>query len=188
LWLNLVTDGAPALALGTEKGDPDIMRQPPRPPKENIINRFMQIGIVVQTIAITAATLGAYFIGLTTDPAHVEFAETMAFVTLSCSELFRAFTARSEYYPLFKIGIFSNKWMNWAVLASLVLILSVVYVPFLNVVFNTKPLGWVQWSEILPLLLIPSIAAEVTKFLFSPEKKKFQGMFANFLMDKPIKK
>ncbi len=64
LWLNLVTDGAPALALGTEKGDPDIMKQPPRPPKENIINKYMQIGVVIQTLAITSVTLGAYFLGI----------------------------------------------------------------------------------------------------------------------------
>ena len=175
LWLNLITDGAPALALGTEKGDPDIMRQAPRPPSESIINKFMRLGIVIQTLAIASATLAAYYIGRFSDPTHIEFAETMAFVTLSCSELLRAFTARSEYYPLLKIGILSNKWMNRAVLASLAMILIVVYVPFLNGVFNTMPLGWTQWAEILPLFLIPSIAAEVTKFMFSPEKKRFRA-------------
>ncbi len=72
LWLNLVTDGAPALALGTEKGDPDIMSQPPRPPKEPIINRFMQVGILTQTIAITSVILAAYFIGLKWFPYHIE--------------------------------------------------------------------------------------------------------------------
>lgn len=172
LWLNLVTDGAPALALGTEKGDPDIMRQPPRPPKENIINKFMQIGVVVQTIAITSVTLGAYFLGRFTDPQHVEFAETMAFVTLSCSELFRAYTSRSEYYPLLKIGIFTNRWMNIAISTSLVLILAVIYIPFLNKIFNTLPLGLTQWEVIVPLLFVPSIAAELTKFFLSPARKK----------------
>jgi Ca2+-transporting ATPase len=167
LWLNLITDGAPALALGTEKGDPDIMRQKPRPTKEPIINRYMQIGIIIQTVAITTVTLTAYYIGRYTDPQHIEFAETMAFVTLSCSELLRAYTARSEYYPLLKIGMFGNKFMNLAVLSSLVLILLVVYVPFLQVVFNTQSLGWVQWTEILPLLIIPSVAAEVTKLIFA---------------------
>ena len=163
LWLNLVTDGAPALALGTEPGDPDIMERSPRPPTEPIINKHMQIGILVQTIAITAATLGAYAIGLFTDPDHVEFAQTMAFVTLSISELFRAYTARSEYYPLLKMGVFKNKLMNWAVLGSMVMIFLVVYVPFLQPIFNTVPLGIAQWLEILPLVLIPSIAAELTK-------------------------
>jgi Ca2+-transporting ATPase len=173
LWLNLVTDGAPALALGTEKGDPDIMRQPPRPPKESIINKYMRIGVVIQTIAITSVTLGAYFLGLNAHPENVEFAETMAFVTLSCSELLRAFTARSEYYPLLKTGVFTNKWMNLAVVSSMVLILLVVYIPFLNPIFNTVPLGIPQWSMVIPLLFVPSIAAEMTKHFFSPSRKQF---------------
>ena len=175
LWLNLVTDGAPALALGTEPGDPDIMDRPPRPPQEPIINKYMQIGIVVQTLAITAVTLGAFAIGRFIDPEHIEFAETMAFVTLSISELFRAYTARSEFYPLLKIGVFKNKLMNWAVLGSLALIFVVVYVPFLQPIFNTASLGLEQWLEILPLVLIPSIAAEVTKIyirnLMNKERK-----------------
>jgi len=89
--------------------------------------------------------------------------ETFAFVTLSLSELFRAYTARSEYYPLTKIGIFSSKNMNLAVLVSVVLVLLVVYVPFLQVIFDTVSLRWIDWAEILPLVLIPSIAAEVMK-------------------------
>lgn len=172
LWLNLVTDGAPALALAMEKGDPDIMNQKPRPPKEPIINRYMQLGILFQTIAITGVTLGAYALGRFFFPQHFEFAGTMAFVTLSCSELIRAFTARSEYYPLLKIGAFGNKYMNWAVLFSLALILVVVYVPFLNNVFDTLPLGWEQWALVLPLMIIPSLAAEFTKFTFSPTRRK----------------
>jgi Ca2+-transporting ATPase len=170
LWLNLVTDGAPALALGTEKGDPDIMSQPPRPPREPIINRFMQVGIVTQTIAITSVSLAAYFIGLKWFPAHIEAAETMAFVTLSASELFRAFTSRSEYYPLLKIGVFKNRNMNLAFLSSMALLLGVVYIPGLNTVFNTIPLGWQQWEIILPLLLIPSVVAELVKFINSAKR------------------
>jgi len=174
LWLNLITDGAPALALGTEKGDPDIMLQAPRPPKEPIINRFMIVGIIVQTLAITGVTLAAYFLGLKLhagQPDQLPFAETMAFITLSASELFRAFTARSERYPLLKIGVFTNKNMNYAILASLVLMLAVVYVPFLNVIFSTVPLGWQQWEVMLPLLLIPSVAAEVVKYFVSRNVK-----------------
>ncbi|QRN82875.1 cation-translocating P-type ATPase [Chloroflexota bacterium] len=170
LWLNLVTDGAPALALGTEPGDPDIMDQPPRPTNEPIINKFMLVGIVVQTIAITAVTLGAFALGL--NQGSLEFAETMAFVTLSISELFRAFTARSEYYPLLKIGLLKNKLMNWAVLGSLVLIMLVIYIPFLQPIFNTAALGWAQWLEILPLILVPSAAAEVTKFAMQKKIQK----------------
>ena len=165
LWLNLVTDGAPALALGTEKGDPDIMDHNPRPPKEPIINRFMLTGVIVQTIAITLTTLIAYSIGLNhNDP---RYAETLAFVTLVFSELLRAYTARSERYPLLKIGIFSNKWMNWAVLASTALTLLVLYVPFLREIFNTLPMGWEEWRLVIPLFLVPSIAAEIVKYIVS---------------------
>ena len=171
LWLNLITDGAPALALGTEKGDPDIMSQPPRPPKEPIINRFMQVGILMQTIAITGVTLAAYFMGLKLHPGHPEFAETMAFVTLSASELFRAYTSRSERYPLFKIHVFGNKNMNYAFLSSMALLLAVVYIPGLNTIFNTVPLGWKQWEVMLPLLLIPSVIAELVKYFVSRGKK-----------------
>jgi Ca2+-transporting ATPase len=74
--------------------------------------------------------------------------------------------------------------MNIAVLVSLVLIFAVVYIPGLNTVFNTLPLGWAQWAEIIPLLIIPSVAAEATKFLFSPEKKKF----ADVMADVPVEK
>jgi Ca2+-transporting ATPase len=172
LWLNLVTDGAPALALGTEPGDPDIMDRPPRPTDEPIINKYMQVGILVQTIAITAVTLFAYYLGAMFDPEHIEYAETMTFVTLSISELFRAYTARSEFYPLVKIGFFKNKVMNWAVLGSLALIMLVIYVPFFNPIFNTLPLGWAQWLYILPLILIPSVAAEVTKYFIQKKMKK----------------
>ncbi len=176
LWLNLVTDGAPALALGTEKGDPDIMEHPPRPSSEPIINRFMVRGIIVQTIAITGATLGAFFLGGgalkgSTEEARI-LSETFAFVTLSLSELFRAYTARSEYYPLTKIGIFSSRNMNLAVLVSVILVLLVVYVPFLQGVFDTVALRWVDWAEILPLVLIPSIAAEIMKAITYRKNKK----------------
>ncbi len=176
LWLNLVTDGAPALALGTEKGDPDIMDHAPRPPEEPIINSYMVKGIIVQTIAITAATLAAFFLGGgalkgATDEARI-LSETFAFVTLSLSELFRAYTARSEYYPLTKIGIFTNRNMNIAVLVSVLLVLLVIYLPFLRDIFDTTALRLVDWAEILPLVLVPSIAAEVMKTISYKKHQK----------------
>ncbi len=173
LWLNLITDGAPALALGVETGDPDIMERPPRPPEEPIINKPMWLGIIVQTVAITAVTLGAYAVGLHAHPNAPEYAETMAFATLSFSELLRAFTARSERYPLYKIGFFSNKSMNWAFLTSAVLLLAVIYIPGLNTVFNAVPLGWTQWRLMLPLLVVPALAAEATKaYLRRKERRR----------------
>jgi Ca2+-transporting ATPase len=177
LWLNLITDGAPALALGVEKGDPDTMDQPPRPPREPIINRTMQIGIALQTVAIASVTLGAYFVGLSAHPDAPEYAETMSFVTLSFSELLRAFTARSERYPLVKIGLFTNRLMSYAVLLSLTLLLAVVYLPFLQPVFNTVPLGPAQWELMLPLLFIPALVAEMTKWVMRvfERKHRIQG-------------
>lgn len=176
LWLNLVTDGAPALALGTEKGDPDIMDYPPRPTDEPIINKPMKVGIIVQTVAITFVTLAAYVLGLKAHPGEPIYAQTMGFVTLSLSELLRAFTARSERLPIWKIGVFSNKLMNYAIVSSLVLILAVIYIPFLQPIFNTIPLGWRQWELILPLIAIPAIAAETRKVItIHFEKKQSQS-------------
>jgi Ca2+-transporting ATPase len=162
LVLNLITDGAPALALGMEKGDPDIMDQHPRPVNEPIVNRDMIIGIAVQTVAITTAVLIAFRIGLATGEAH---ARTMAFATLSISELLRAYTSRSERYALWSLGVFSNKWMQWAVLTSLVILLGIIYVPFLDPIFATTFLTLEDWAIMLPLILLPSVAAEANKWV-----------------------
>ncbi|MGD2143287.1 MAG: cation-translocating P-type ATPase [Anaerolineae bacterium] len=165
LWLNLLTDGAPALALGLEKGDPDIMDRPPRPVREPIINRLMTTGITVQTVAITAVVLTAFYIGKTWSAGNPLLGKTMAFVTLSASELVRAYTARSERVSLFRLGLFSNRYMQYAVLLSIGLLLVVIYVPFLQPIFDTVPLGAREWLVMLPLLTVPSIAAEVTKLV-----------------------
>jgi Ca2+-transporting ATPase len=169
LMLNLITDGLPALALGMEKGDPDIMDQPPRPVREPIVNRDMIIGIAVQTVAISLAVLTAFQIGLEAGEAH---ARTMAFATLSISELLRAYTSRSERYSLLAIGVFSNKWMQWAVLTSLVILLAIIYVPFLDPVFGTTVLTLEDWSVMVPLILVPSLAAEVNKLVLRKVSEK----------------
>jgi Ca2+-transporting ATPase len=162
LVLNLITDGAPALALGVEKGDPDIMDLRPRRVNEPIINHDMIVGIVVQTVAITTAVLVAFRIGLRVSLPH---AQTMAFATLSISELLRAYTSRSERYSLFSLGVFSNKWMQWAVLTSLLILLGIIYVPFLDPIFNTTFLALSDWLVMLPLILLPSVAAEINKWV-----------------------
>jgi P-type Ca2+ transporter type 2C len=166
LWLNLVTDGAPALALGMEKGDPDIMQRPPRPTKEPVINRDMLLGIIAIPIADTIAVLGAFVIALNRygwDPAHVATAQTVAFVTLICSELLRAYTSRSEYYSVFSIGPFSNKWMVYATGASFLLMLATLYVPFLRPFFGTVALGLNDWLMILPFIFVAPATAELIK-------------------------
>jgi Ca2+-transporting ATPase len=171
LVLNLITDGAPALALGVEKGDPDIMDQKPRPVAEPIINREMVIGIAVQTVAITLAVLIAFQVGLKTGQAH---ARTMAFATLSISELLRAYTSRSERYSVWAIGVFSNKWMQLAVLTSLVILLAIIYLPFLQPIFSTSFLSANDWLIMLPLILVPSIAAEINKWVLRKMSEREQ--------------
>jgi Ca2+-transporting ATPase len=185
LWLNLVTDGAPALALAMERGDPDIMEQKPRAKNEPIINRSMGLGIIIQTITQTTAVLTAFGLGLYwhIDQAlpvginpivgliqydwrgvDVLTAETMAFLTLSLCELFRAYTVRSERASLFTIGVFSNKYMQYAVGLSIFLLLLVAGVPFLRPIFNTHWLNPNEWLVVVGLALIPAISEEITKF------------------------
>jgi Ca2+-transporting ATPase len=171
LWLNLVSDGAPALALGMEKGDKDIMKHAPRPPKEPVINRDMAIGIGVIALVDALAILTVFWFALGRYPGHLEAAQTMAFVTLCVSELVRAFTARSEYHSIFAIGFFSNKWMVWAVGASLSLVLLVVYVPFLQPFFDTVPLTLNDWLFMLPFFFASAIAMELLKLFFRSRSK-----------------
>ena len=166
LWLNLVSDGAPALALGMEKGDPDIMKHPPRPSKEPVINRDMAIGIGVVAVVDAIAILAVFYLALQRYPGHLEAAQTVAFVTLCVSELIRAFTARSEYQSIFSIGVFTNRWMVWAVAASFVLVLMVVYVPFLRPFFDTVPLTLDDWLFMLPFFFASPIAMEIVKLYF----------------------
>jgi len=163
LWLNLLTDGAPALALGLEKGDPDIMQQPPRPPREPIINRVMLIRIAIMTVALTAVVLTAFWVGLREHGQ--DLAETMAFATLALAELPIAYTSRSERYPLMRLGFFTNKWMQMAVGVSILLTIAVIFVPFLNGPFNTVPLTAAQWELVIPLALVPALVAEISKFV-----------------------
>ena len=166
LWLNLVSDGAPALALGLEKGDPDIMKHPPRSPKEPIINRDMAIGIGVIGVVDAIAILTVFYLAMQRHPGHLEAAQTMAFVALCSSELIRAFTARSEYHSVFSIGVFSNRWMVWAVGVSFLLVLMVVYVPFLRPFFDTVPLTAADWLFMLPFFFASPVAMELLKFYF----------------------
>jgi len=198
LWLNLLTDGAPALALAMEKGDPDIMEQPPRPKTESIVNKPMRLGMVVQTIAQTGAVLTAFILGLlwhleagASVPAgmnplsyllqhdwrgvDVQTAETMAFVTLSLCELLRAYTVRSERASIFRLGVFSNKYMQFAVAFSIILLMLVVNVPFLQPIFNTHFLAGREWLVVLSLALIPAVAEEITKFYLRSQDRKLRA-------------
>ena len=166
LWLNLVSDGAPALALGLEKGDPDVMKQPPRSPTEPVINRDMAIGIGVVSVVDALAILGVFYLALQRYPDHLAAAQTIAFATLCVSELIRAFTARSERHSVFSIGVFSNRWMVWAVGVSFLLVLTVIYVPFLRPFFDTVPLTVSDWLLMLPFFFASPVAMELIKVYF----------------------
>ncbi|MFC1960229.1 cation-translocating P-type ATPase [Chloroflexota bacterium] len=177
LWLNLVTDGAPALALAMEGKEPDIMRRKPRPANQPILTRDLWILTGIQAVVETIATLGVYILALNTiemDPTNPVLSRTMAFTTLVVAELLRAFTARSERYNVWQIGIFTNKWMVYAVGLSFVLLLCVLYVPFLQPVFETTALTGQQWLMTLPFIILPSAAAEIAKFFIrtSTDTKK----------------
>lgn len=174
LWLNLVSDGAPALALGLEKGDPDIMKHRPRPPQEPVINKDMAIGIGVVGVVDAIAILTVFYLAMQRYPGHLEAAQTMAFVALCTSELIRAFTARSEYHSVFSIGVFSNRWMVWAVGVSFLLVLMVVYVPFLRPFFDTVPLTMGDWLFMLPFFFASPVAMELLKVYFRNRTAKAQ--------------
>ena len=171
LYLNLVSDGAPALALGMEKGEPDIMKDPPRPPKEPVINRDMAIGISVVAVVDAVAILTIFYLAMNRFPGDLDHTRTIAFVTLCTSELLRAFTARSEHHSVFSIGVFSNPWMVWATAASFLLVLLTVYVPFLRPFFDTVPLGWDEWFFMAPFFFASPVAMELVKVYLRATKK-----------------
>ena len=102
----------------------------------------------------------------------VQTAETMAFVTLSLCELFRAYTVRSERTSIFRLGVFSNKYMQYAVILSIVLTLSVVILPFLQPIFNTHMPTAAEWVVIFVLATLPAIAEEITKFFLRRQDTK----------------
>lgn len=165
LWLNLVTDSFPALALGVEKGDPDIMRLSPRNPKEPILNKSMLVGIILQSIAVGGASLLAYKWGLSAYSGDINKARTITFTALITAELLRAYSSRSQRYTLFKIGFFTNRTLVYGTLFSFVLLLGVLYIPFMQPIFNTFSLGVKDWMAILEYAFIPLIVGELSKLV-----------------------
>jgi Ca2+-transporting ATPase len=146
-----------------EKGDPDIMGRPPRPAKEDILNKQMRWLIGTIAIADATATLTAFIIALNLFPDDLRMAQTIAFATLVTGEIFRAYSARSERWSLWSIGIFSNRYMVLATAASFIILLLAIYAPFLNPIFDTTALPPQAWAIILPLSLLPITAAEIGK-------------------------
>ena len=165
LWLNLVTDAFPALALGVEPAEPGLMEEPPRDPKESIISGEVKTNLIMQSIYITIAVLAAYIVGLKwIFPDSIEGAHTMVFATLITSELLRAFSVRSTKYTLKELGFATNPNLIKAVLLSFSLLLVVMYVPVLTELFEVVSLTW-EWIPVLILSLIPLVLGEIGKIV-----------------------
>ncbi|SHM52259.1 Ca2+-transporting ATPase [Caldanaerovirga acetigignens] len=169
LWINVLTDAFPALALGMENKEPDIMQRPPRKPEEPIIDGRMRWQIAIQSIFMTVAVIGVFVYALKTT-ADLEKARTFAFTTLIFSELLRAYTSRSETYSVFKIGFFTNRFMVLGTFISLILLLAVIYIPFLRTVFDTTYLTFMEMDIILLFGLIPFASAEISKIFLRKAK------------------
>ena len=163
LWLNLVTDAFPALAIGVEPAEADIMERDPRDPSESILAGETGKNVILQSIAITISVLAAYIIGLNyIFPNNIEGAHTMVFATLITSELLRAFSVRSERYTLKELGWFSNKNLVKANLLSFALLLLVMYVPPIRRLFELQFITW-EWWIIILLSFLPLLIGEIRK-------------------------
>ena len=174
LWLNLVTDSLPALALGVEPVEEGVMDQKPRPAEENLFSPAFSLRLTLQGAMVGLLTLGAYFLGeyVLSDPGEAyQAANTMAFATLTLCQLFHAFDVRSEAQSLFHIGVFSNPAMNKAFLVGLGLQLSVLCFPPFQAVFQTVPLNPLEWAVVLTLSVTPVVVCELAKAL----RRKTEG-------------
>lgn len=153
LWMNLVTDGLPAIALGLDPGDPDIMQRRPRNPKESIFAHGLPRRIMVRGTIISIAVLLIYIVGFYTGGKNLDLARTMAFTALVFIQLFYVFDCRSERYSIFDLGLLSNKYLVGAVSCSMIMQLMVLYVPFFQKIFKTVPLNLEQWMLIIILTI-----------------------------------
>src|SRR5256712_245757 len=164
LWINLVTDGLPALALGVDPYPTDIMDRPPRNPKEGVLSRDIVFLIVVVSAILTVGTLGVFFLELR-EGADATRARTVAFTTIVFFELFLVFAMRSPRQTIWQIGLFTNTKLIVAVLASMALQVAVIYTPFLHGVFQTEPLTALDWLETVLISFTAFAFVEVLKVL-----------------------
>lgn len=171
LWLNLVTDSLPALALGMEPVEKTAMTQPPRGKEEPLFSRAFSRRLAWQGALVGGITLLAYGLGFHLTGTFA-VANTMAFATLTFSQLFHAFDVRSETTPLFRLGVLSNKAMNKAFLAGAALQAAVLLAPPLQGAFSVVPLALEQWGMVLALALTPLVVCEAAKLLRPKGRKK----------------
>ena len=157
------------MALGVEDGDPDIMEKKPRDPDEKLLNRSLITRISIQSLAIGGATLASYLVARNLYPDNIEEARTVVFTTLIIAELLRSYSTRSQTHTIFELGLFSNKTLVYGTLFSLALTMSVIYIPFLQPIFDTFPMGWGDWKIVLSFAFIPLTIGELFKVI----NKKF---------------
>ena len=168
LWLNLVTDSLPALALGVEPVEHGVMEQPPRQANESLFSRAFSLRLFWQGFLVGGLTLLAYYIGRAVMPMPGladQTANTMAFATLTLTQLFHAYDVRSDHASLLSIGILSNSAMNRAFLVGMAMQLAVLCLPPLQILFSVIPLGLTQWATIFGMAIAPLLFCEVAKVL-----------------------
>ena len=166
LWLNLVTDSLPALALGMEPVEPSVMEEKPRPASQPLFTKAFSLRLAWQGAMVGLLTLAAYWLGeyVLSDPSLADAtANTMAFATLTFCQLFHAYDVRSETQSIARIGLLTNPAMNKAFLVGMALQLAVLLVPPLMAVFQVCPLSGLEWLVVLALSLIPLVVCEVEK-------------------------
>ncbi|WP_053219721.1 calcium-translocating P-type ATPase, PMCA-type [Virgibacillus senegalensis] len=162
LWVNLVTDGLPAMALGLDQPEQDVMRRKPRSPKEGIFSRGLGFKIISRGLLIGLVTLVAFMTAYQDNPDNLRYAQTMAFTTLVMAQLIHVFDCRSER-SVFSRNPFQNLYLVGAVISSMLLLLVVLYVDPLQEVFHTMDLLLKDWVLIIALSAIPTVLFGFTK-------------------------
>ncbi|MUV40024.1 Calcium-transporting ATPase [Lentibacillus sp. JNUCC-1] len=162
LWVNLVTDGLPAMALGLDKAEKDVMKRGPRHPKEGVFARGLAFKIISRGILIGVVSLIAFVSVYQSDADNLVHARTVAFTTLVMAQLIHVFDCRSDH-SIFARNPFGNLYLVFAVLSSVLLLLVVIYWAPLQPIFHTTGLGLMDWMLILPLSALPTILFGFTK-------------------------
>jgi Ca2+-transporting ATPase len=168
LWLNMITDVFPALALALEPSNPDVMDRPPRRPNESILAPPFGVLIAWQGLLLSATTLAAFFIGMRwygADGEGLRHATTITFMTLALSQTFHAFNARSRRRSAFTTRLFTNAWLWGATGVCILLQIAAVYAPLLQTVLHTTALDAADWSLILVAAVVPVAVVELVKFV-----------------------
>lgn len=163
LWINLITDSLPALALGVDPKDPNVMSEPPRNPKDNLFSNGTGVTLILLGILIGFTTLLAFKVGEYLYPNSLAHAQTMSFVVLSGSQLILSLSMRSENESVFKIGIFKNKKLLGAIFIGILLQISIISIPPIARIFNVFSLTLKDWLFVSLLAMIPFTFFEISK-------------------------